>query len=237
MLVEKIESELEGLINPVEQAKRIEWEQKYNEPSRSYGIKAASVRRVSSKFYQRVKNKSKEEILSFCNELLAKGIIELRTIAFEWAYRLRKCYVESDFEPFEAWLKRYVHGWGGCDDLCTHAFGAFVYQFPEFIREVKKWTKSANTWLRRASAVVLIYSIRRKQALRDVFTIADMLLNDDDLMVQKGYGWMLKEASNRFPNEVYDYVMRHRREMPRTTLRYAIEKLPAEMKKACMSRS
>lgn len=46
---------------------------------------------------------------------------------------------------------------------------------------------------------------------------------DSDVMVQKGYGWMLKEASNNYPNEVFDYVMKRKKEMPRIALRYAID--------------
>jgi 3-methyladenine DNA glycosylase AlkD len=83
---------------------------------------------------------------------------------------------------------------------------------------------------------VLIYSVRRKQHLEEVFEIADRLLLDEDVMVQKGYGWMLKEASNKYPREVFDYVMKHRREMPRTALRYAIEKLPVEMREEAMEK-
>ena len=69
-----------------------------------------------------------------------------------------------------------------------------------------------------------------------VFKTADLLLTDDDDMVQKGYGWMLKEAANRFPNEVFNYVMKNRRDMPRTALRYAIEKYPAAKRKEAMKK-
>jgi 3-methyladenine DNA glycosylase AlkD len=55
-------------------------------------------------------------------------------------------------------------------------------------------------------------------------------------MVQKGYGWMLKEASNKYPQEVFNYVLKHRREMPRTALRYAIEKLSPALRKEAMKR-
>jgi len=62
------------------------------------------------------------------------------------------------------------------------------------------------------------------------------LLTDQDIMVRKGYGWMLKEASNHYPKNVFNYVMKNRREMPRTALRYAIEKLHPELKKEAMKR-
>jgi len=120
--------------------------------------------------------------------------------------------------------------------LCTHAFGAFIFQFPKFISNVKEWTQSPNRWIRRASAVVTIYSVRRQKHLKEIFEIADILLTDPDVMVQKGYGWMLKETSNHYPKEVFDYVIRHRREMPRTSLRYAIEKLPLDLKGETMKK-
>ena len=78
--------------------------------------------------------------------------------------------------------------------------------------------------------------MRRKEHLGDVFETADALLIDQDIMVQKGYGWMLKEASNHYPKEVFDYVMKNRREMPRTALRYAIEKLSPEHRIEAMKR-
>ena len=201
-----------------------------------YGVKTPIVRKISTKYYSQIKAKPKEEIFKICEDLLKSRCSEEKTIAFDWAFRLRKCYEESDFNIFELWLKKYVTGWGSCDDLCTHAFGAFIYQFPEFIPKVKEWARSKNQWLKRASAVVLIYSLRRKQLLGSSFEIADMLLLDKEDLVQKGYGWMLKEASNLYPQEVFQYVMKHRAEMPRTSLRYAIEKMPPEWKKKAMMR-
>lgn len=201
-----------------------------------YGVKTPIVRKISTKYYSQIKAKPKEEIFKICEDLLKSRCSEEKTIAFDWAFRLRKCYEESDFNIFELWLKKYVTGWGSCDDLCTHAFGAFIYQFPEFIPKVKEWARSKNQWLKRASAVVLIYSLRRKQLLGSSFEIADMLLLDKEDLAQKGYGWMLKEASNLYPQEVFQYVMKHRAEMPRTSLRYAIEKMPPEWKKKAMRR-
>ena len=66
------------------------------------------------------------------------------------------------------------------------------------------------------------------------FEIADLLLLDGDDLVQKGYGWMLKAASQSHESEVFDYVIRNKHQMPRTALRYAIEKMPAEMKRKAM---
>jgi len=99
-----------------------------------------------------------------------------------------------------------------------------------------EWTRSPNRWLRRAAAVSLIVPAKHGAFLGEAFAIADALLLDTDDMVRKGYGWLLKEASRHHRQEVYDYVLAHRGVMPRTALRYAIELMPAEMKREAMRR-
>jgi 3-methyladenine DNA glycosylase AlkD len=232
--VQEISRELESQADPEWKRKLIQWYGQYHEEPKSHGVPTPSIRKLSAKYFSKVKGRTKGEIFRLCEELLASGYVEERTVAFDWAFRLRRFYEPLDFRVLESWLKKYVHGWGSCDDLCTHAFGAFVFQYPEFFLNVKDWTRSEDRWIRRASAVVMIYSIRRKKHLERIFEIADALLTDPDIMVQKGYGWMLKEASNRYPKEVFDYVMKHRMEMPRTSLRYAIEKLSPELRKEAM---
>ena len=82
----------------------------------------------------------------------------------------------------------------------------------------------------------MIISARKGLFLDDVFEIADLLLLDKDDLVQKGYGWMLKAASETYQKKVFDYVMKHKSVMPRTALRYAIEKMPANMKAEVMKK-
>jgi 3-methyladenine DNA glycosylase AlkD len=108
--------------------------------------------------------------------------------------------------------------------------------YPEYLSGLKKWAKSPNRWLRRASAVSLIIPARRGEFLKDIFEIADVLLLDQDDLVQKGYGWMLKEASRKNQKEVFDYIMKKKKTMPRTALRYAIEKMPKELKTEAMAK-
>lgn len=84
----------------------------------------------------------------------------------------------------------------------------------------------ASAWMRRAAAVSLIVPAKRGKFLDDAFEIADLLLIDSDDIVQKGYGWLLEEASRKHQKEVFDYVMIDKKAMPRTALRYAIELMP-----------
>ncbi len=80
----------------------------------------------------------------------------------------------------------------------------------------------------------MIYPNRKNKYIDEAFEIADILFNDKDELVQKGYGWMLKEISNLHPKKIFEYVEARKKNMPRTALRYAIEKLPKNYKVEAM---
>lgn len=199
-------------------------------------LRAAIVRKISAEHFRETRNLPKDEIFKLCEELLKSGNGNLGEIARDWAYRCRKRYEKKDFRTFERWLKKYVKGWGSCDHLCVHPLGHLILQFPELAPKTKKWARSKHIWERRAAAVALIPALRRKLLLKEAFQTADILLQNEEDLVQKGYGWMLKEASNQFSKKVFLYVMKNRRKMPRTALRYAIEKMPMRWKKEAMKK-
>ena len=89
--------------------------------------------------------------------------------------------------------------------------------------------------MQRAAAVSLILPARRGEHLAEVFEIAEALLASPDDMVQKGYGWLLKEASRQHQQQVFEFVMARKATMPRTAFRYAIELMPKELKAEAMS--
>jgi len=90
--------------------------------------------------------------------------------------------------------------------------------------------------MKRASSVSLIIPARKGLFLKEIFQIAENLISDKDDMVQKGYGWMLKAASQAHQKEVIDYVMTKKTTMPRTAFRYAIEKMPPELRTKAMEK-
>jgi 3-methyladenine DNA glycosylase AlkD len=234
---DKITQEIrEELQNSAEEEYRQSVQRFFKEKVKLMGVRTPVLRKISQKYFKSIKEKPKQEIFTICEKLLESGWGEERGVAFDWAYRLRDKLEEKDFPLLESWLKKYVSNWGACDSLSYGALGYFIYQFPDYFSKVKKWAVSKNRWERRASAVVLIYSIDQKKSLEPIFEIADILLRDEDDMVQKGYGWMLKVASNHEPKKVFDYVMKHKKEMPRTALRYAIEKMSPDLKKQAMAK-
>lgn len=201
-----------------------------------HGVKSADVQRIDKDIYARIKDEGKDYIFSLCDELWKSPYFEENIVACNWSYYQRKNYEAADLVTFKKWIGMHVTNWATCDTLCNHTIGDLIMRYPEKIEELKKWALSPNRWMRRGAAVSLIVPARKGLFLPEVFEIATLLLHDTDDMVQKGYGWMLKVASHAHQQQVYGYVMHHRATMPRTALRYAIEKMPPALRSAAMEK-
>jgi len=201
-----------------------------------YGVKTGLVQNMAKNYLNELKTLSKTEIFALCEELWKSGVMEEAFIACNWSNALSKKYEPNDFSVFENWVNKYISNWATCDTFCNHSMGSFISKYLQYINNLKHWAKSDNRWVKRASAVTFIIPARKGFFLKDIFELADILLLDKDDMVQKGYGWMLKAASQAFPKEVFDFVCERKAFMPRTALRYAIEKLPAEWKAIAMKK-
>lgn len=236
-----IRKELQSRMEP---AYKEQNEKFFKEQVKMFGVRTPVVRDLASRYFPQARRLKKKELFALCARLLRSGQSEEATVAFDWAWRARGHFEPKDFETFEHWISHYVSNWASCDDLCTHILGYFLTEFPEFAERVKAWSRSQNRWMRRAAAVSFIYGARttsprlggarKKKFLKDIMEVSDALLKDADDLVQKGYGWALKEASNVYPREVFQYVMKRKKEMPRTALRYAIEKLPPRLRQTVM---
>ncbi len=232
MIISKITKELQ---------KNIDLEYKkgahkfFKEKVRIFGVRIPVVRKIARRHFQEIKSWDKKKIFALCEELLKKDYDVYRTIAFDWVYRIKKQYAQEDYILFEKWIKKYVKNWAACDDFCTHPAGYLITEYPELLPKLKNLAKSKNLWERRAAAVILIHPVKKKKHLDKIFEMASILLKDEEDMVRKGYGWMLKEAANHYQKEVFNFIMKNKKEMTRTELRYAIEKMPVSLKKKAMS--
>jgi len=209
----------------------------HKEPVNFLGVRTPIVRNIAKKYYKRINDLSKENIFALSEELFKSGPSEEKTIAISWASQLMNQMKESDFKTLEDWFDNYITDWGKCDDFCLNLLSHFIVKFPNCKDKVKTWSKSSNMWKRRASAVAFIQGkswLIHPKFLKDVFEVATVLMQDEEDLVQKGYGWMLKVTADTFQKEVFDFVMKNKSSMPRTALRYAIEKMPPEKRKKAL---
>ncbi len=209
---------------------------KENECIRAYGVKSAIVRKIAKDAFVVLKVLPKGDLFTLCENLWASGYIEETGVACEWSYAVHKRYEPADFATFERWVDTYVGNWAACDTLCNHTIGAFIEMYPQFVENLKMWTGSENRWKKRAAAITLIVPARKGLFLSTIFEIADALIASPDDLVQKGYGWALKAASEAHQDEVFDFVLARKATMPRTAFRYALEKMPPERRALAMGK-
>ena len=202
-----------------------------------YGVKTDTVGKIAKKHWNEVKLLEKKEIFRLCEELYRSGITEEAFIVSFWLPNMVEKFELADLALLRTWIEKYIDNWAKCDGLCNHTVGNFLQKYPECVKELKNWAKSENRWLRRAAAVSLIVPAKRGEFLSEALEISDLLLSDADDMVQKGYGWLLKEASRKHQKEVFSYVMKNKNKMPRTALRYAIELMPKDLKAEAMKKN
>jgi 3-methyladenine DNA glycosylase AlkD len=195
----------------------------------SYGVASPDLKRIAQSAYASVKKWPAAERDRFCTELWAGGTNEEGALVCYVYKRFGKTCGAREFRLFTAWLDRYVKNWGHTDGLSLWLLGASIANEPVLIAKLDAWTRSKNRWKRRAAAVSMVPSARRGLHTRDIFRIAEPLIPDQDDMVQKGVGWLLKETYPKKPADVMRFLMPRRVQTSRLVLRYAAEKMtPAD---------
>ncbi|MCK5832112.1 DNA alkylation repair protein [bacterium] len=230
-IADEIKAELEAIAEP-EYRERLKGF--FREEINPIGVRAKFIHEVAARQWLNIKAEPKDRIFELCEVLLKYRIAEMTSVALDLAWKIRRKYEPDDFELFQRWLDEYVDNWGACDNICCRNIGYMIFENRELIGALYNWTRSKNRWRKRASAVSLIYSNKRGENIDEAFEIANILMDDEDDLVRKGYGWMLKVVGEKRPKRVFDFVTASVARMPRVAFRYAIEKLPPEMKKRAM---
>jgi len=208
----------------------------FKTPVKTHGVKSQLVGQISKEAIKELANSSKDITFSIAEDLFKSGYCEEAWVAASLVLSKKDSFSKSDFKVFERWIDTYIDDWAKCDVFCNHTMWSLLEKYPEFIENLKKWAQSSNMWMKRAAAVSLIIPAKNGEYLKQSFELADILLLDQEDLVQKGYGWLLKEQSRKNQKAVYDYVVKHKKEMPRTALRYAIELMPENLRKQAMAR-
>ncbi|CAN2212810.1 COG4912 Predicted DNA alkylation repair enzyme [Candidatus Nanopelagicaceae bacterium] len=115
-------------------------------------------------------------------------------------------------------------------DVNAPIIGEYLLESDDPLAVLATFAKSKNLWERRV-AIIFTFSFIRVGQLDLTIAIAKLLLKDDHDLIHKGVGWMLREAGKRDVMLLRKFLTEHAHEMPRTMLRYAIEKLPEQERK------
>ena len=126
-----------------------------------------------------------------------------------------------------------INNWDLVDLSCRFIVGEYLLDKSHDI--LYQLAQSPLLWDNRI-AIVSTYAFIRKGQLEDTYALSDLMMQHPHDLMHKAIGWMLREAGKRDPERLYDYVMSHRADMPRTMLRYAIEKFSPKERTILMKR-
>ena len=208
----------------------------FKETIRPLGVRSRELSAIIARHWRGAKVLAPDELLALCDRLWDSGVFEEASVACKWCARALPGLGLPAFDTFERWLATRVDNWAHCDDLSSHCVGGLLALHPQTVERTVPWLTSPNRWLRRAGAVSCVLPARHGLYLHHVFRVADVLLEDEDDLVRKGYGWLLKEASRAWPREVLEFLLPRRDRMPRVALRYAIEFLPLDWRRQVLQR-
>jgi 3-methyladenine DNA glycosylase AlkD len=136
---------------------------------------------------------------------------------------------ERIYRGYTRAIRHYVNNWDLVDTSAPDIVGHFLEHRSR--EPLYALARSSNVWERRVAILATFWFIRRND-FADTLAIAELLLTDEHDLIHKAVGWMLRETGNRDAKAAARLLNRHHRRMPRTMLRYAIEKLPAAKRRA-----
>ena len=192
------------------------------------GLTSPQIAEIEAGIWKRVRGVwTFAEAVIYAESMLKGRFHEIRGLGLLVLLRFRKEFPPAFPARVRGWLAAdRLDNWALVDVFCPKALGPFLTRDPGFVREIATWTADPNRWVKRASAVSFIRLARRGKHLDPVYRIARKLFPVEDDLIEKANGWLLREAGKTDMPRLERFLMKHGRRIPRTTLRYAIEKFP-----------
>jgi 3-methyladenine DNA glycosylase AlkD len=217
-----------------EHAAGVQWF--FKEEIKSHGWYTAKLRDVAVRCRRRIREDfSLDFLLQVADKLFAGRVLEEKVFAVFLLETMTEEFGDAEFRLFESWLPR-ISSWADHDGLVHYLIAPMVAAKPDRTGRVFRWAKSRNRWHRRAACVALIQGTRQKMFFPEIKRLSNLLLSDEDDMVQKGLGWLLRETAKADAKRTVPYLMSIRERSPRLVLRTACETLPAAARKKILAK-
>lgn len=187
-------------------------------PYKFYGASVPEIREIAKSYY----NLDFNTALNLFNELWNSGYHEEMWLAL---FIMEKQYFKNLLESWNFLISKFdkIKTWDHVDELSTSILGKILDERIDLIKEVKEMSYSNNPWIRRISIVSTLPLIR-KGKIELTLRLAERLVYDEDIYVQKGAGWMLREAGKKSRLAIREFILL-RLDMKSAAFSYATEKM------------
>jgi len=201
----------------------------YGEGDIFWGIKVPNQRDVAKK--------CKDVSMDIVKSLIEDKVHECRlTGLLILIEKYKKADLKEKEKIFKFYLKhsKHINNWDLVDLSAPSIVGGFLLDKERNV--LYKLAKSKNLWEKRIS-IVSTYTFIRNNDFKDTIAISEILLKDEHDLIHKAVGWMLREMGKRNKKIEIEFLNRHYKQMPRTMLRYAIEKFDEKERKKFLIRN
>ena len=190
----------------------------YGEGDIFLGVKVPDVRKLA-KEYQDISIKEVKQLLK--SHIHAERLLALLILI----HKFSKGNDPTRKSIYELYLKntRFVNNWDLVDASAEHIVGAFLMERSR--RPLYRLVRSKHLWERRISIISTFQFIKHYE-FSETLKIGGMLISDEEELIHKAVGWMLREVGKRDLQTEEKFLKKHYKKMPRTMLRYAIERFP-----------
>ena len=194
-------------------------EGEYGEGDKFIGVRMGQVFALAKDFIEMAPSEIEKLLESPIHEVRA-GAVSI----MDWQARNKKTPAARRKELFDLYIRRHdrINNWDLVDRSAPYVVGGYLFDKPRDV--LYKLARSKNIWERR-TAIVSTYYFVRQGDVADTFDIAEMLLHDDHDLIHKATGGWLREAGKKDRKTLLSFLDKHAASMPRTALRYAIERL------------
>jgi len=184
------------------------------------GVTMPDIRRIAKKFSQEI---SLQEL----TELIRNPIHEVRLCAL--IILVNKYKKENSDKIYQYYMDHLtaINNWDLVDSSAPYIVGDYLYKHPEKSKILIDFSHSENLWVRRIS-IVSTFTFIKNNEFNTTLEIAKLLLNDNHDLIHKALGWMLREIYKRDEQIIKRFLRQNYAQIPRTTLRYAIERMDKE---------
>lgn len=203
---------------------------------RFHNVGTTAMRSLARAIHARHRHEwSIEEAMAFANQLIHDPYLEAKSVGIEVVVRYRREFTPRLLAIWKQWLARnYSTNWATTDSISCFLIGPLLLGHPELAGQMRAWARHRNMWVRRAAAVGLIPSARKGRALDVAYDVANRLHPDPHDLIQKAVGWLLRESGKSDEVRLERYLRTHGASIPRTTVRYAIERFSASARRALL---
>ncbi len=209
----------------------------FKETVRSFGVPSPQVRELAREIHALVqKDWRLGDAAALCARLFPRPELEAKGVAALVLLRFHREFDRPLFAAIQGWLEKgYLANWASVDTLCPQALAVLLARFPDLSPKLEAWARGSNRWVRRASIVAFLKLVRREEFLEPAYAMAARHFGSGDDLVQKAAGWLLREAGKRDMTRLEAFLLERGPAIPRTTLRYAIERFPENKRKRLLA--